>query len=83
MMDRLASLGAGLTPAQRNDWSWFKTAWDEMMCEEHDGTWGSVFAGCMQKVMNDLQEPELSNVWSTFVNNEIHRCFSNVPALCV
>ena len=29
LLDRLASLGNGLSPAQRNDWPWFKAAWVE------------------------------------------------------
>ena len=35
VLDRLAKLGAGLTPAQKNDWSWFREAWDDRMCAEH------------------------------------------------
>ncbi len=49
VLDRLARLGTGLSGAQRNDWDWFKTAWDEKMREEHDEEWGGVFARWMQQ----------------------------------
>ena len=35
VLDRMAKLGSGLTPGQKNDWSWFREAWDEKMCAEH------------------------------------------------
>ena len=33
VLDRLAHLGQGLPPAQRNDFSWFKESWDARMLE--------------------------------------------------
>ena len=35
VLDRLARLGQGLSPEQRNDFSWFKEAWDACMLQEH------------------------------------------------
>ena len=29
VLDRLARIGTGLSSAQKNDWKWFKMAWDE------------------------------------------------------
>ena len=47
VLDKMAKLGAGLTPAQKNDWAWFREAWDGKMCDEHaqDGAVHSV-NGC-------------------------------------
>ena len=35
VLERLARLGRGITPAQRNDFPWFKERWDEKMLQEH------------------------------------------------
>ena len=37
VLDRLARLGQGLSPGQRNGSSWFKDAWDASMLEEYEG----------------------------------------------
>ena len=82
VLDRLASLGAGLSPGQRNDWAWFKIAWDAKMVDEHDQEWGSTFAGWMQQVLDEMTQEGGSNAFSTFVvHRETHRCFSDQPAL--
>ena len=48
VLERISSLGTGLTPAQRNDWKWFRESWDAKMCNEHGADWGGAFsaAGC-------------------------------------
>ena len=81
VLDRLASLGVGLSPGQRNDWAWFKTAWDAKMVNEHDQEWGSTFAGWMQQVLDEMTQEGGSNAFSTFVHRETLRCFSDQPAL--
>ena len=37
VVDRIARLGQGFSPAQRNDFTWFKDAWDARMLQEHGG----------------------------------------------
>ena len=82
VLDRLARLGAGLSAPQKNDWTWFKEAWDEKMLEEHEAEWGGVFAGWTQKVLNDL-EGGAANALSLFVHAETCRCFGGVCLLRV
>ena len=79
VLDRLAQLKVGLSPGQRNDWLWFKEAWDEKMVAEHQADWASVFSGWMQAVLNDTR----SNAFSIFVHNETARVLSGTMALCV
>ena len=71
MLDRLASLGVGLSPGQRNDWAWFKTAWDTKMVNEHDQEWG----------LDEMTQEGGSNAFSSFLHRETLKCFSDQPAL--
>ena len=64
------------SPAQRNDWPWFKDAWDEAMVAEHRTNWAAVFSGWVQHVLDD----ERSNAFSTFVFNETCRVLSGSAA---
>ena len=50
VLDRLARLGSGLTPQQKNDFTWFKEAWDAKCVAVSPLTWGSTFAGLCQKL---------------------------------
>ena len=50
VLDRLARLGQGLSPEQRNDFSWFKEAWDACMLQEHGDSWPETFMGWMQRL---------------------------------
>ena len=79
VLDRLAQLKVGLSAGQRNDWQWFKDAWDEKMIAEHQAMWGSVFSGWMQAALDDKR----SNAFSIFVHNETARVLSGSMALCV
>ena len=81
VLNRLARLGSGLTPQQRNDCTWFKAAWDEKCSAESPNTWGRKFAGLCQKVLNDIGAPNHNNAFSLFVSNETRRHFANVGAL--
>ena len=82
VLDRLARLGQGLSPPQKNDFSWWKNAWDSQMLEKHGDEWPKVFAGWMQKILND-HETGLENAFSLFVHGETRRCFEGAPALRV
>ena len=77
LLDRLALLKAGLSPAQKNDWVWWKDAWDEKMVADHKKQWPEVFAGWMQHVLNDVR----SNAFSLFVRAETERVFSEEMAV--
>ena len=81
VLDRLAKLGSGLTPQQKNDFAWFKDAWDTKCAAESPMTWGGKFAGLCQKVLNDIGTPTHKNAFSVFVNNETRRHFANQGAL--
>ena len=79
VLDRLARLQAGLSPGQRNDWQWFKEAWDKAMVTQHGADWPEMFATWMQEVLTDKR----SNALSTFVYNETCRVFQGTAALQV
>ena len=79
VLDRLARLGAGLSDGQKNDWTWFKSSWDEAMLAENPHCWPMIFAGYMQGVMDD----ERTNAFSEFVYKETLRVFSGHAALSV
>ena len=64
---------------QKNDWAWFKEAWDKEMVNQHGANWPSVFARWMQNVVDD----ECSNAFSKFVYNETCRVFHGTVALHV
>ena len=76
VLDRLAQRGEGLSPAQRNDWSWFKDVWDAKMSEEHQINWGRVFSGWIQKVIDD-HFAGMDNAFSVFLGNETVRNFKD------
>ena len=75
LMDRIAALGSGLSPGQRNDWTWFKENWDKKMALEHKDKWGATFAGWMQNVLEKMREA--NNAMSLFVYEETSRCFAS------
>ena len=79
VLDRLSRLNAGLSPGQRNDWQWFKDAWDKAMLTEHGADWPEVFATWMQNVLNVNR----SNAFSIFVYTETCREFEGAAALHV
>ena len=79
VLDRLARVRAGLSAGQKNDWAWFREAWDKAMAEQHGPAWATVFAGWMQSVLDD----ERSNAFSKFVYDETCRVFHDTAALHV
>ena len=82
VLDRLARLGQGLSPAQRNDFKWFKEAWDARMLQEHGDNWPELFMGWMQRLLGENVDG-VANAFSVFVHRETRRCFDGVPALRV
>ena len=82
VLDRLARLGQGLSPAQKNDFKWFKEAWDARMLQEHGDNWPELFMGWMQRLLGE-NEDGVANAFSVFVHNETRRCFDGVSALRV
>ena len=78
-LGRLARIKAGLSAGQKNDWQWFKEAWDGAMVDEYKDNWGSTFASWMQRVVDD----DRSNAFSVFVYNETARVFHGTMALHV
>ena len=82
VLDRFARLGTGISQAQRNDWAWFKEAWDEAMSKQHIDNWAAIFASWLQRVLDDMQGG-VYNAFSTFVHNETRRCLSKSPVLAV
>jgi len=79
VLDRLARMNAGLSPAQKNDWHWFKEAWDEAMVAEHREGWAELFSAWMQGVLEDARR----NAFSLFVHDETRRVFHGLAALHV
>ena len=51
VLDRLARLGQGLSPEQKNDFSWFKEACDACMLQEHGDSWPDTSMGWMQRLL--------------------------------
>ena len=76
VLDRLAQMGSGLSPAQRNDWRWFKETWDGKMCEEHQENWGHVFAAWTQQVIDNFSDG-VTNAFSVFMEAETRRNFKD------
>ena len=81
VLERLAHLGVGLSPEQRNDFAWFKSAWDTQLLEEHGAAWPETFAGWAQQVLDELAQEGGSNAFSVFVHNETLRCLCRGAAL--
>ena len=82
VLDKMAKLGTGLTPSQKNDWAWFREAWDEKMCDEHAQEWGGTSSEWMQKNLDDLSDG-VANAFSMFMYDETKRHFSKTPMLVV
>ena len=74
MLDRLARLVQGLSPAQRNDFSWFKGAWDARTLEEQGDILPKTFMGWMQRLLGG-NEAGVGHAFSVFVQHETRRCF--------
>ena len=76
----MARLGAGLSASQRNDWQWFKEAWDAEMVKTHGKDWAVLFAGYIQQLLEKHNEGT-TNAFSIFVHGEACRVFHDKAAL--
>ena len=79
VLDRLSRHKVGLSAAQRNDFQWWKDAWDEAMVTEHGADWADTFASWVQ---NLLDSPD-SNAFSKFMHDETCRVLNDSKALAV
>ena len=82
VLDRMARLGTGLSAPQRNDFAWFKDAWDTAMLVDHGAEWPRTFAEWMQRLLNDIPEGA-GNAFSMFAHPETRRKFATEVALVV
>ena len=82
VLDRLVRLGQGISAAQRNDYAWFKDAWDGNMLAEHGDEWPAVFAGWAQRLVQAHEGGDRTAV-SKFMRDEAQRCFAGEVALTV
>ena len=80
MLDRLVRLGQGISPAQRNDYAWFKDAWDGKMLAEHGDEWPAVFAGWAQRLVQAHEGGDRTAV-SKLMHDETQRRFGEELAL--
>ena len=80
VLDRLARVGSRLSPAQVNNWTYFKEAWDECMLHQHKEDWGRKFAEWCHQVIIGFQDG-ISNAFSLFVQRETQRCLGDTPVL--
>ena len=71
---------AHLTHEQRNDWEYFKAAWDKAMAEAHGEDWAKLFAEIIQNVIEELQAGKTTAL-SDFMHNETKRVLGDVPTL--
>ena len=80
VLDRLARLGQGLSPAQRNEFGWFTEAWDGKMLAEHGDDWAALFASWVQRLV-DEHGAGRGAAFSAFVHSETQRCFADEVAI--
>ena len=79
VLDRLAQNGAKLSSSQKNDFDWWKHAWDEWGVGEYKNKWGETFASWMQ----DILTSPVINAFSTFMHTETNRVLRDKKALVV
>ena len=79
VLDRMARIGSGLSPAQRNDFAVFKQSWDAKMLDDYRGEWAMRFLSWIQNVLDKKE----SNAFSLFVYDESCRLFHGTIALHV
>ena len=79
VLDRLSRHQAGLSDAQKNDFAWWKEAWDEAMVTEHGANWADTFAGWVQAILDGAG----LNAFSKFMCDETVRVLQDNKALAV
>ena len=79
VMDRVADYGAVMSGEQRNDWAWFKDAWDTNQADEHTRIWGGKFCQIVQALLEAMRERP--DAVSNFMYSEIHWVLKEVRCL--
>ena len=79
VLDRLSRLNTGLSDEQKNDFAWWKDAWDEAMVKLHGANWAATFAGWVTNILDSTDPTAFTN----FVYNETVRVLSASTALVV
>lgn len=79
VLDRMARLGSGLSEAQKNDFAWWKEAWDDAMVTQHGAHWAETFAGWIQNILDATS----STAFSEFMYGETVRVLQDSKALAV
>ena len=81
ILDRLSRMRGyvGLSDEQKNDFSWWKDAWDEAMVKEHKEAWAKTFAGWMQGILASTNP----NEFSLFMYSETVRVLGGQAVLAV
>ena len=79
VLDRLSRLNAGLSDAQKNDFTWWKESWDAAMATEHGADWAATFAGWVQNILDSTD----GNAFSKFMYDETVRVLHASKALAV
>ena len=64
---------------KKNDFAWWKEAWDEAMVTEHGASWADTFAGWVQIILDCVG----SNAFSKFTCDETVRVLQDNKALAV
>ena len=78
-LDRLSKLGSGLSAGQKNDFPWWKEAWDKKMLQEHKANWPKQFAEWANAIVHDNRR----NAFSKFMHDETVRVLLGGHALVV
>ena len=65
VLDRLSRHAAGLSDAQKNDFQWWKEAWDGAMVTTHGVNWADMLAGWVQNLLGATESNAFSKFKST------------------
>ena len=79
VLDRMARLGPGLSEAQKNDFAWWKEAWDDAMVTQHGAHWAETFAAWIQNILDATS----STAFSEFMYGETVRVLQDSKTLAV
>ena len=82
VLNRLAALGSGLSPAQRSDFGWFQREWDAAGIEDFNLNWPETFATWIQKILDDILGGD-PRAFSLFVHRETTRRLSGRLAIAL
>ena len=83
VLSKVSRVGRGLSVAQREEFDWFKEAWDRRMADEHKENWPMLFAQQMQDVLTAQEKVPAVAAFSAFVHAETQRCLGGSVALTI